>query len=646
MVERAMGVAAERCPNHHRHRPVPVASITKLRDLVRDLVEGHMREVRELHLGDRTLAGEREPETDARDRRLGQRRVDDPFLTEALAQAVGDQEDSALLADILAEHHHAFIALHLFGEARAQRRDHVHLLGLDAGGWFDRGWHVRPVHVGERVLRRSVRRLHALPRRLGDLFLDLLLEGLDFFGAEDAVVEQPLLEALEAVVLGELVDLFLGSIAPLVVLRRVGAEAVDEAFDERRSVARAGARDGLFGHEVAGHRVAAVDGHARESVPRRALGDVLHRVLLVERRGDREAVVLADEDLRQLVDGGEVERLVRVAFGTGAFAVVGHDDLVGAVHLQRVSDAGAVHHLRRDRRAARDDVESRVREMAWRLLAARSRIGRLGEHRKHEVQRGRAHAHAEHDVAVVGRHPVVLRLQRPAHADLRGLVAGDRDDERRAALPVEDLEAVVDLPPEQDEVEPLLQSLLVEVGVAPRDWILEPPLGRELGLVLLCSLLARFGCSHQMWMAFPSTAIAASMTASLSVGCGWMLRPSSQASPWKSCVSAGSAISSVASGPTMWAPSSWPVFASATIFAKPPVSPWMIARPSAVKGNLPVFTSRAWSRACFSVNPTDAIWGCEYVQRVTSSCSNGATLWPAISSAAVVPSWEAACASR
>src|SRR5260370_32610644 len=193
--------------------------------------------------------------------------------------------------------------------------------------------------------------------------------------------------------------------------------------------------------------------------------------------------------------------------------------------------------------------------MARRLLAARGGIGGLGQDGKHQVRRCCAHRHAEHGVAVVGRHPVVLRLERPTHADLRGLVAGDRDDEWRAALPVQDLESVVDLPPKQDEVEPLLQGLLVEVGVTPRDGLLEPPLGLVLGLVLLGSLLSRLGGGHQMWMAFPSTAIAASMTASLSVGCAWMLRPSSHASPWKSCASAGSAISSVASGPTTWAPS-------------------------------------------------------------------------------------------
>ena len=368
-------------------------------------------------------------------------------------------------------------------------------------GGVDRARNVSAVDVGQRVLRGRVGRLHSLARRLCDLVADPLLERLDLFRGKHTLVEQLLLEPFEAVVLRQLVDLLLGAITPLVVFRRVGPKAIDEAFDERRTLSGAGASDRLLRDEVARDGVAAVDRHARESVPRRALGDVVDRVLLVERRGDREAVVFADEHLGQLVDGREVECLVRVAFRPRALAVVGHDDLVGAVHLQRIGDARAVDHLRRDRRAARDDVEPRVREVTGRLLAARGGVRRLGEHGQHQVERRDSHAHAQHDIAVVGRHPVVLRLQRPADADLRGLMAGARDDERRPALPVEDLEAVVDLPPQQHVVEPLLQGLLVDVGVAPGDALLEPPLGLELGLLFLLGLLPRLGGRHQMWMA-------------------------------------------------------------------------------------------------------------------------------------------------
>ena len=40
---------------------------------------------------------------------------------------------------------------------------------------------------------------------------------------------------------------------------------------------------------------------------------------------------------------------MRVAFRAGTFAVAGQQDLVGAIHLQRIRDTGAPNHLRGDR---------------------------------------------------------------------------------------------------------------------------------------------------------------------------------------------------------------------------------------------------------------------------------------------------------
>src|SRR3982074_1590860 len=71
-------------------------------------------------------------------------------------------------------------------------------------------------------------------------------------------------------------------------------------------------------------------------------------------------------------------------------------------------------------------------------------------------------------------------------------MTGARDDERRPALAVQDLEPVVDLAAEQHVVEPLLERLLVEVRVTPRNRFLEAPVraegwaGRPLGFDCLC----------------------------------------------------------------------------------------------------------------------------------------------------------------
>ena len=263
------------------------------------------------------------------------------------------------------------------------------------------------------------------------------------------------------------------------------AKPVDEALDERRTASPSRPGDRLLGDDVSGHRVAAVEGHAGEAVARCALRRVLDRVFLAHRSRDREPVVLAYEDLGHLVDRREVEGFVRVAFRSRALPVTGHQDLVGAVHLQRVRDARPANQLRCHRRAAGGDVESSVREVAGRLLATGRRIGGLGQHRQHQIERSDAHAQAQHHVAVVGRDPVVLRLQSPADADLGGLVAGARDDEGRSPLAVQYLEPVVDLAAQEHVVEPGLESFRVQIGVAPLDGILEMPLraeGRTFGL--------------------------------------------------------------------------------------------------------------------------------------------------------------------
>src|SRR5882762_10559075 len=110
-------MTAHRGPNNRWDRPVAIAAIPKLRHLIGDLVERHVGEVRELHLRDRPLAGERESERNTRDRRFGQRRIDDALLAESLAQPVRDEEHATFLSDVLTQDHDALVALHLLCEA-------------------------------------------------------------------------------------------------------------------------------------------------------------------------------------------------------------------------------------------------------------------------------------------------------------------------------------------------------------------------------------------------------------------------------------------------------------------------------------------------------------------------------------------------
>ena len=73
-----------------------------LGELGDDLVVRREDEAVELDLHDRAVAAQRQADRGADDAGLGERGVDDPVLAEVLLQAVGDPEDAAELADVLA----------------------------------------------------------------------------------------------------------------------------------------------------------------------------------------------------------------------------------------------------------------------------------------------------------------------------------------------------------------------------------------------------------------------------------------------------------------------------------------------------------------------------------------------------------------
>ena len=102
---------------------------------------------------------------------------------------------------------------------------------------------------------------------------------------------------------------------------------------------RAGALVRLPGRRVAAEHVAAVDHHAGHAVARRARRDRAAGHLAVERDADGVAVVLAHEDDRQVVDAGEVHRLVDLALVGGALAELGHGHDVVAAHPGAHGDA-------------------------------------------------------------------------------------------------------------------------------------------------------------------------------------------------------------------------------------------------------------------------------------------------------------------
>src|SRR5882762_7888754 len=115
--------------------------------------------------------------------------------------------------------------------------------------------------------------------------------------------------------------------------------------------------------------------------------------------------------------------------------------------------------------------------------------------------------------------------------------------------------------------------------------------------------------AHQMLSARLSTASAASFIASESDGCAWQIMPMSSLLARNSMATTASAISSEANAPMMCTPSITSVFASATNFTRPLVSPSARARALAMNGKVPARYSIPSAFSCCSVFPTQAISG-------------------------------------
>jgi len=75
---RGLDAAAARRAKHQRAGQAPAGAVAQARGVIGQLVDGRMDEAGELDLGDRAEALRRQPDGDARDRRLGERRVVHP----------------------------------------------------------------------------------------------------------------------------------------------------------------------------------------------------------------------------------------------------------------------------------------------------------------------------------------------------------------------------------------------------------------------------------------------------------------------------------------------------------------------------------------------------------------------------------------
>ena len=103
-------------------RGLPAGPVAHLRELADDLVVRRVDEAVELDLADRPVAAQGQADRRADDAGLGERGVDDAVLAEVLLQAVGDPEDAAELADVLAHDQDLGVVLQRPPQTHVERR--------------------------------------------------------------------------------------------------------------------------------------------------------------------------------------------------------------------------------------------------------------------------------------------------------------------------------------------------------------------------------------------------------------------------------------------------------------------------------------------------------------------------------------------
>ena len=144
-------------------------------------------------------------------------------------------------------------------------------------------------------------------------------------------------------------------------------------------------------------------------------------------------IVLADEDHGRLEDGGEVHRLVEVAFGGGAIAEEGHHYIVLLPVVDAPSQPDRVEHLRANR--YRDgQIADRLRDMRALLVTGVVKQHTLDAASTRDLGGG---------FPKRGHHPVRV-AERADGADVGGFLPFDRRERADTALPLQFEHALVE----------------------------------------------------------------------------------------------------------------------------------------------------------------------------------------------------------
>ncbi len=113
---RRVDSAADGHADRHRHGELTARAGAHACGVRADLVVRGTEEAVELDLGHRAQSSHREADRGADDAALGQRRVDDAVRAKALLETLGDAEDAAIGANVLAEQDDTVVLLHLLDQ--------------------------------------------------------------------------------------------------------------------------------------------------------------------------------------------------------------------------------------------------------------------------------------------------------------------------------------------------------------------------------------------------------------------------------------------------------------------------------------------------------------------------------------------------
>src|SRR5215212_9652535 len=234
------------------------------------------------------------------------------------------------------------------------------------------------VDAFERLFGIGERRLFSVVARLGDLGFDLGRHLLFLLVVQNPVLLEVLLEANDGVFEAPLLDLLALAIPPVVVVGGVGGQPVGPGFDQGRTIAPPRPVYGLFRRLVDREDVVAVHLIAGEAVTIGPSGD---RARYLQRRwdGDGVDVVLDKEDDGQVVDAGEVHRLVPVALAGRGLAAANQYHPVLVTHLERQSTPNRLRKLDTHRSRGGDDLQITTGKVARHLAPAAVRVLLLAE---------------------------------------------------------------------------------------------------------------------------------------------------------------------------------------------------------------------------------------------------------------------------